>query len=155
MLFRYRGYVSAALVLGGVDVDGPHLYTIYPHGSSDKLPYVTMGSGSLAAMSIFETEYKDNMKREVAMAIVEKAVSAGIHNDLGSGSNIDLYVITRDTSERFRNKWKPAPLVRAKIYSFPPGTTAVLKTEIVPLARRTDIAIEKVEGGEDMDVSST
>ncbi|CAN0537125.1 unnamed protein product, partial [Ectocarpus sp. 8 AP-2014] len=52
MLFRYQGYVSAALVLGGVDVTGPHLYNIYPHGSSDKLPYLTMGSGSLAAMSV-------------------------------------------------------------------------------------------------------
>lgn len=52
-MFLYgKGYVSAALVLGGVDVTGPHLYNIYPHGSSDKLPYLTMGSGSLAAMSV-------------------------------------------------------------------------------------------------------
>ncbi|KAK2493727.1 hypothetical protein MC885_021213 [Smutsia gigantea] len=43
MLFRYQGYIGAALVLGGVDVTGPHLYSIYPHGSTDKLPYVTMG----------------------------------------------------------------------------------------------------------------
>lgn len=61
MLFKYMGYVSAALVLGGVDASGPHLYTIYPHGSTDKLPFVTMGSGSLAAMAIFEAEYKDDM----------------------------------------------------------------------------------------------
>jgi len=158
MLFRYRGHVSAALVLGGVDIDGPHLYTIYPHGSSDKLPFVTMGSGSLAAMAIFESEYKEYMDRETAMAIVEKAVSAGIHNDLGSGSNIDLYVITRDKSDRHRNMWTPPPLTRAKIYSFPPGTTAVLKTEIVPLAHRTDITIEKLvidKGDEEMDVTST
>ncbi len=47
MLYRYQGQVSAALVLGGVDVTGAHLYTIYPHGSTDKLPFVTMGSGSL------------------------------------------------------------------------------------------------------------
>jgi len=46
-LFQHQGQISAALVLGGVDVTGPHLYTIYPHGSTDKLPYVTMGSGSV------------------------------------------------------------------------------------------------------------
>lgn len=40
---RYQGYIGAALVLGGVDVTGPHLYSIHPHGSTDKLPYVTMG----------------------------------------------------------------------------------------------------------------
>jgi Proteasome subunit len=50
--YRYQGQISAALVLGGVDCTGAHLYNIYPHGSSDKLPYVTMGSGSLAAMSV-------------------------------------------------------------------------------------------------------
>lgn len=54
MLFRYQGHVSAALVLGGVDSTGPHIYSIHPHGSTDKLPYTTMGSGSLAAMSVFE-----------------------------------------------------------------------------------------------------
>lgn len=60
-LFRYQGHIGAALILGGVDVTGPHLYTIYPHGSTDQLPFVTMGSGSLAAMSIFEANYRPQM----------------------------------------------------------------------------------------------
>ena len=60
-LSRYQGQVSAALVLGGVDVNGPYLSTVAPHGSTDRLPYVTMGSGSLAAMAVFEAEYKDDM----------------------------------------------------------------------------------------------
>ena len=64
MLFRYQGYVSAALVLGGVDCKGPHLYTVYPHGSTDSLPYVTMGSGSLNAMAVFESEYKSKMTED-------------------------------------------------------------------------------------------
>ena len=38
-LFKYQGHVGAALVLGGVDLTGPHLFTIYPHGSTDSLPY--------------------------------------------------------------------------------------------------------------------
>lgn len=57
MLFRYQGHVSAALVLGGVDINGPHIYSIQPHGSTNSLPYATMGSGSLAAMSVFECKY--------------------------------------------------------------------------------------------------
>ena len=57
-LDRYQGHVSAALVLGGVDFRGPHLFTVYPHGSTDALPYATMGSGSLNAMAVFEDEYK-------------------------------------------------------------------------------------------------
>lgn len=35
MLFQYQGHISAALVLGGVDITGPHLYTVYPHGRYD------------------------------------------------------------------------------------------------------------------------
>lgn len=27
-LFKYQGHVSAALVLGGVDLKGPHLFTV-------------------------------------------------------------------------------------------------------------------------------
>lgn len=61
MLFRYQGHISAALVLGGVDCTGPHLYCIYPHGSSDHLQFTTMGSGSLAAMSVFESKWTPNM----------------------------------------------------------------------------------------------
>lgn len=62
MLFRYQGHVGCALVLGGVDVNGPQLYTIYPHGSTDKLPFVTMGSGSLAAMAVFEKGWRKDME---------------------------------------------------------------------------------------------
>ncbi|KAJ8792555.1 hypothetical protein J1605_019774 [Eschrichtius robustus] len=68
MLFRYQGYIGAALVLGGVDVTGPHLYSIYPHGSTDKLPYVTMGSGSLAAMAVFEDKFRPDMELIVIRA---------------------------------------------------------------------------------------
>ncbi|KAF9589296.1 hypothetical protein IFM89_022366 [Coptis chinensis] len=57
----YQGHVSAALVLGGVDITGPHLHNIYPHGSTDTLPYATMGSGSLAAMAMFESNYKEGL----------------------------------------------------------------------------------------------
>ena len=32
LLFRYQGEISAALVLGGVDLNGPHLFSIHPHG---------------------------------------------------------------------------------------------------------------------------
>ena len=60
-LFQYKGYVGAYLVLGGVDITGPNLYTVHAHGSTDKLPYVSMGSGSLAAMATFEDRYRPNM----------------------------------------------------------------------------------------------
>ena len=34
---------------------------IYPHGSTDTLPFATMGSGSLAAMAVFESKYHEGL----------------------------------------------------------------------------------------------
>merc|ERR1711985_47411 len=77
MLFKYQGYIGCALVLGGVDVTGPHLYQIYPHGSTDMLPFTTMGSGSLAAMSMLETGYRMDLSIEEGKSLVAKAIRAG------------------------------------------------------------------------------
>ena len=122
-LFRYQGHVSAALVLGGVDFTGPHLYTVYPHGSTDKLPYVTMGSGSLAAMSIFEAEYREDMEEEEAKALVAKAIRSGIFNDLGSGSNVDIRVIRKGVTEEFRNCEMPNEVAPLRAMVKPSGTS--------------------------------
>jgi len=49
------------LILGGIDNTGAHLYSIYPHGSIDKLPYISMGSGSMAAISELESRWNENL----------------------------------------------------------------------------------------------
>lgn len=102
-LFRHQGHIGAALVLGGVDSDGSHLFTVYPHGSSDALPYAAMGSGSLAAMATLETGYHEEMSLDAAKNLVTRAILSGVMNDLGSGSNVDLCVITRDSVQYLRN----------------------------------------------------
>jgi hypothetical protein len=95
-LFKYHGHIGAYLVVAGVDPTGVHLFTVHAHGSTDKLPYVTMGSGSLAAMAVFESTWKKGMTREEAVELCSQAIQAGIFNDLGSGSNVDVCVITKE-----------------------------------------------------------
>ncbi|VDD82764.1 unnamed protein product [Mesocestoides corti] len=102
-LFKYQGHVGAACILGGVDNFGAHLYGVHPHGSSDKLPYTTMGSGCLAAMSVLEAKFKPNMERAEAMELVQQAILAGVFNDLYSGTGVDLCVITSKGSEYLRH----------------------------------------------------
>uniref|UniRef100_A0A3Q4G3E6 Proteasome subunit beta n=1 Tax=Neolamprologus brichardi TaxID=32507 RepID=A0A3Q4G3E6_NEOBR len=143
MLFRYQGYIGAALVLGGVDCNGPHLYSIYPHGSTDKLPYVTMGSGSLAAMAVFEDRYKPDMEEDAAKQVVRDAIAAGIFNDLGSGSNIDLCVITKNKVNYIRphdeanKKGVSTDLLHGRDktgdYKYKQGTTGVLTKAVTPI----------------------
>lgn len=130
-LFSYQGYIGAALVLGGVDVTGPHLYCIYPHGSTDKLPYCTMGSGSLAAMAVFESRWKPNLTEEEGVQIVRDAIAAGIFNDLGSGSNVDVCII-RKGSVDYKRTYDEANKkgVRQASYRYPRGTTKVLNMKV-------------------------
>lgn len=92
-----------------------------------------MGSGSMAAMSVFEADYKEDMSREEAMALVARSIRAGIFNDLGSGSNVDLCVITKDGTEYLRNWEKPNARTykRTTGYNFPPGTTKLITRQVV------------------------
>jgi 20S proteasome subunit beta 2 len=134
MLFKYQGHISAALVLGGCDSQGPHVYQIYPHGSTGKLPYTTMGSGSLAAMSVFESSWKEGMTEDEAEALVKRAIGAGIFNDLGSGSNVDTCIIRMDGTVSYnRNTVMPNPVQplrdairHSERLTIQRGTTAVL-----------------------------
>eukprot|EP01119_Soliformovum_irregulare_P008392 TRINITY_DN21510_c0_g1_i1.p1 TRINITY_DN21510_c0_g1~~TRINITY_DN21510_c0_g1_i1.p1 ORF type:complete len:298 (+),score=64.46 TRINITY_DN21510_c0_g1_i1:56-895(+) len=140
-LFKYQGNISAALVLGGVDVHGPQLHTVYPHGSTDSLPYVTMGSGSLAAMAVFEAHYKPNMTRQEGIDLVQAAIHAGIFNDLGSGGNVDVTVITKDNTEILRNYDKPNPRKYRREVVFPKGSTRVISQSFTPFNQEIDLSV--------------
>ncbi|XP_030051186.1 proteasome subunit beta type-7-like [Microcaecilia unicolor] len=133
-LFRYKGHVGASLIVGGVDCRGPHLYTVHPHGSTDKLPFVSMGSGAGAAMAILEDRFKPDMELKPAMDLLRDAITAGIMCDLGSGSNVDLCVITREKVEMMRGFEQPGKRgERYGSYRYQKGTTAVLTQSIKPL----------------------
>lgn len=132
-LFKYQGHVGAALVLGGMDNSGPSLFSINPHGNTAKMPYSTLGSGSLAAMSVFESRWKKDMSLEEGKKLVRDAIAAGVFNDLGSGTNIDMCIITKDKVDYIRpyevaNKRG----VRQKSYKYKQGSTSVLKSLTVP-----------------------
>uniref|UniRef100_A0A1A9WQL8 Proteasome beta subunit C-terminal domain-containing protein n=1 Tax=Glossina brevipalpis TaxID=37001 RepID=A0A1A9WQL8_9MUSC len=123
--------IIAALVLGGVDRTGSYIYSIGPHGSSDKLPYATMGSGTLAAMAVFEAHRKPDMFEEEGKKLFRDAIAAGVFNDFGSGSNVDLCVIREDSADYLRGYEVASKNGERQLdYTFKAGTTAVLKTEI-------------------------
>jgi 20S proteasome subunit beta 2 len=54
-----------------------------------------MGSGSLAAMAVFESKYHEGLTRDEGVKLVCEDICSGIFNDLGSGSNVDVCVITK------------------------------------------------------------
>jgi len=154
MLFRYQGYISAALVLGGVDSTGPHLYCIYPHGSCDTLQYTTMGSGSLAAMSVFESRWKPGMTEEEGKELVADAIRAGVFNDLGSGNSVDLCVIRNDYNVDYIRPYELSCKKGEKqgSYRYKKGTTAILTQTVRPVIVEEE-SVRPIEP-ERMEVSS-
>lgn len=127
MLFKYQGHIGCHLVLGGYDVTGPHLYQIAAHGSTDKLPYTTMGSGMMCAMSVLEMGYKEDMTIEEGKNLVADAIASGVFNDLGSGGNVDICVITEKGKEHIRSYRSPnTRKYRADFKPFPKGSTPLM-----------------------------
>jgi 20S proteasome subunit beta 2 len=111
-----------------------------------------MGSGSLAAMAVFESRFKPNMELEEGKRLVRDAIAGGIFNDLGSGSNIDLCVISKDKVDYIR-PYDEANVkgVRVGDYTYARGTTAVLETTV----RKVEVVSETVKSlsTEDMETS--
>eukprot|EP00210_Caulerpa_lentillifera_P004069 g3882.t1 len=140
-LQRYQGHIGAALIVGGVDLNGPQLSTIFQNGSTDSLPFATMGSGSLNAMTVLESGYKDGMTRQEAMDLVTRAIRSGVYNDLGSGSNVDLLIVTKDGGEMIRGH----QILNAKTYtrrlpfSYANGPAMVTKEQLISLK---DVIVE-------------
>jgi 20S proteasome subunit beta 2 len=113
-----------------------------------------MGSGSLAAMAMLEMGYKDGLTEAEAKALVTRAIRAGIFNDLGSGSNVDLTIIRESgDTEILRGYEKPnsvasvrAKALRPSSLSVPIGATATLKETFTKFIDVTDISLPSVAG---------
>jgi 20S proteasome subunit beta 5 len=73
-------------MVAGIDSNGPGLYMVSEDGSRVKLPdYVSVGSGSLNAYGVLDTEYKREMGDEEALALGRKAIMHATYRDSGSG----------------------------------------------------------------------
>ena len=127
-LYKYQGHVGCALILGGFDVNGPQLLQIYPHGSTDCLPFTAMGSGSLCAMAFLEANYRDNLTTQEGCELVRQAIRSGVFNDLGSGGNVDIVVVKKEGKAlKTRPFDRPTPRVFTREFAgFPIGTTPLL-----------------------------
>ncbi|KAJ8273746.1 hypothetical protein GJAV_G00105070 [Gymnothorax javanicus] len=143
-LYRHKGQISAMLLLGGVDCTGPHIFTVGPYGSVNKAPFETMGSGALPALAVFEDRFRPNMSEEEAKQLVRDAIAAGIANDLGSGSNVDLCIIKQDGVEYIRpydvSNFKSQ---RSGKYKYGRGATPVISEHITKV--QVDLVEETVQ----------
>lgn len=86
----------------------------------------------MAAMAVFETKWRQGLDREAAVKLCATAIEAGIFNDLGSGSNVDVCVIVAGKTTLMRNYAMPNQRERKeRSYKFTRGTTAVLNEKVI------------------------
>jgi len=83
-------------IVGGVDDEGPSLYSLDPLGSVLPDKYTVVGSGTEIAMGVVEEGFKENMNLEDAKALVNRAMKSAISRDIMSGDGIDFLIITKD-----------------------------------------------------------
>jgi len=83
-------------IVGGVDKEGPSLYSLDPLGSVLPDRYTVVGSGTEIAMGVVEEGYKDNMGMDEAKDLVTRAMKSAVSRDIMSGDGIDFLIITKD-----------------------------------------------------------
>ncbi|MFB6170533.1 MAG: archaeal proteasome endopeptidase complex subunit beta [Haloarculaceae archaeon] len=81
-------------ILGGVDEEGHHVYSIDPAGGVMKDDYTVTGSGLTVAYGTLEREYRDGMTNEEAKTVAAAGVKAAVERDTGSGNGVYLAEVT-------------------------------------------------------------
>ncbi|VDM97606.1 unnamed protein product [Thelazia callipaeda] len=129
-LFSHMGYIGAYLLIGGVDPSGPHLFECSANGYTQSKPYAAEGSGSYAAITVLERDFKTNMTVKEAVSLVQRSLEAGMHGDNFSGNSLNFVIITPETTV-FEGPVIPSFCVRPEAveldYKFKLGSTKILK----------------------------
>ena len=100
MLFNRRMMpLLMETLVGGVDPDGPQLFSMDLAGSLIPDDYITAGSGSPIAMGVLEAEYSKGLDCDAGAKLAVKAIKAAIARDAVSGDGIDLLVIRAGGAE--------------------------------------------------------
>ncbi|EMA39360.1 proteasome beta subunit [Halococcus morrhuae DSM 1307] len=83
-------------VLGGVDDEGAHVYSIGPGGSVMEETYAASGSGSPFALGVLEGEYDEEASVDDARTTAARAVQSATERDTASGNGLSLATITEE-----------------------------------------------------------
>ena len=95
----------AHFLLAGKDVDGTHLYDLFPDGSVTLIKdYVSSGSGSVFAYGVLETQYGKNMGVDDGVKLAVKAVNTALQRDSASGNGINVVVVTSKDIKKVMHK---------------------------------------------------
>lgn len=83
-------------LLGGVDDNGPALFSLDPAGGviGDKM--ISTGSGSPIAYGVLEDRYHDDMDTEEGIDVAIRAIQSAMQRDAFSGNGILVATVTKE-----------------------------------------------------------
>ncbi|AFO58492.1 MULTISPECIES: archaeal proteasome endopeptidase complex subunit beta [Natrinema] len=81
-------------ILGGVDDEGSHVYSIDPAGGVMEDDYTVTGSGMQLAYGHLEQAYEPDMSNEEAKTVAARGIKSAVERDTGSGNGVFLAEIT-------------------------------------------------------------
>lgn len=83
------------LLVGGVDLEGNHMYSLDSAGGSIPDKFVTTGSGSVFVYGVLEDHYKDDMTMDEGLDLAIRGITAAMKRDSASGDGMNVTAITR------------------------------------------------------------
>ncbi|OYT53196.1 MAG: proteasome endopeptidase complex, archaeal, beta subunit [Candidatus Altiarchaeales archaeon ex4484_2] len=92
---KYFPYM-VQLLIAGMNVDRPQLYTLDPVGGLTQEDYASSGSGSPMAYGVLEQEYSSEKTVQESIAVAIKAINSAMSRDTATGNGINLVTITKD-----------------------------------------------------------
>ncbi len=97
---RYYPYI-VQLLIGGIDRNGAHLYTIDPFGgNTEEREIAATGSGSPIAYGVLEDRYSPEVSLEKGTALAIQALYSAMKRDSASGEGIEVVTMTKKKYER-------------------------------------------------------
>jgi len=100
ILFQRRMYpLLMETVVGGVDADGPAVYSLDPVGSLIPDNFVSAGTGAPIAMGVLEASYSEDMDLEQGAELALRSIKSAVARDAVSGDGVDMLLIKADGTE--------------------------------------------------------
>nr|WP_240148884.1 archaeal proteasome endopeptidase complex subunit beta [Halorubellus sp. JP-L1] len=92
-------YFAINPILGGVDDEGSHVFSIDPAGGVMKDDYTVTGSGMQVAYGFLEQAWHEDIDMGEAKTAAARAVVSAAERDTGSGNGLVLAEVTADGVE--------------------------------------------------------
>jgi proteasome beta subunit len=101
---RSGAFFIVSPLLGGVDEDGAHVYSLDPLGGMMEEDYAVSGSGSQYALGVLEQEYDEGLSMDEAKSVAAHAIQSAVERDLASGNGVNVAAVTDEGVDITKHK---------------------------------------------------